>query len=198
MLTCSALDPQLTRCGEYWTVQFRGRSCCVRHGKGIEDLSRLIAASAEGLHVLELFQEAGARSAVSAEADGLSIVRRASAATERSDVRARTAYRTRYLQLMEMLEEARENNDAGVIERYQEEIEQLLAELNQRRYVSCPDVERARKAVYNRLNAAITRLTRIDRELGAHLRRAITTGAYCYYRPDLLQCVACSSKAARE
>jgi hypothetical protein len=179
----------------------------LRHGKGIEDIARVISGPSEGLHVLELFQSSADGAAPSygagaAQSDGLSIVGRERAWDERLDARARTAYRARYRQLTEALEEARERNDAGHIERCQDELERLLAELSQRRYTNSPAIERARKAVYNRLHAAIRRLERLDRELGLYLRRTISTGSYCCYRPELLQCLTCVSalpaKAAKE
>jgi hypothetical protein len=200
--------PSLARCGEYWSVCFHDRTFAVRDCKGIQDLARLIAGPAEGLHVLELYQDARAREAAphgagSAQTDGLSIVRTGAGTwDERIDVRARAAYRTRYAQLVDALEQARDRNDAGHIERCHEELSQLLEELNQRRYVSCPATERARKAVYNRLNAAIRRLEQLDRELGIHLRRAIKTGIFCSYRSESLQCLTCAgatrSKATAE
>lgn len=193
----AAHAPALSRCGEYWTVQFHGRTCCVRDSKGIEDLARLIAAPTEGLHVLELFQEARARetsqlAAGSAQVDGLSIVGRAGRWDEALDPRARTAYRARYLQLQEALTEAREHNDRGKIERCQTELSQLLSQLQQRNHVSCSATERARKAVYNRLHNAIRRLGQLDRELGAHLGRTIKTGISCSYQPEYLQCLSCA------
>jgi hypothetical protein len=188
--------PVLTRCGEYWTVQFHGRTFCVRDSKGIDDLARLIDGPAEGLHVLALFQEAGARApakhaAGSAQVDGLSIVAGAGRWDETIDVRARAAYRARYTQLVDALAQARERNDAGHVERCHEELSQLLSELQQRSHVSCSATERARKAVYNRLHCAMRRLAQLDRELGAHLRRAIKTGISCSYRPEAVQCSSC-------
>ena len=195
--------PVLTRCGDYWTVQFHGRTLCVRDSKGIEDLARLIDGPREGLHVLELFRKATSRepakqAAGSVQVDGLSIVGAAGGWDETIDVRARAAYRARYAQLVEALAQARERNDAGHVERCQEELSQLLAELQQRSHVSCASSERARKAVYNRLHCAMRRLAQLDRELGAHLRRTIKTGISCSYRPEALQCLSCAqaSRAA--
>jgi hypothetical protein len=194
--------PSLSRCGDYWNVHFHGRTLCVRDGKGMEDLARLISGPSEGLHVLELYQDAAARTAVphgagSAHTDGLSIVRHTNAWEERSDVSARAAYRARYTQLVETLEEARERNDVGRVERCEQELAQLLAELKQRRFVNNPAAERARKAVYNRLHAAIRRLEQLDRELGTHLRRAIKTGNHCSYRPEPLHCLTCAGRHAQ-
>jgi hypothetical protein len=150
-----------------------------------------------GLHVLDLFQDMRARKALphgagSAYEDGLSIRRSAASWDEPLDTRARAAYRTRYLQLTEALEEARERNDIGHVERCQDELASLLQQLSQRRYVSCAATERARKAIYNRVQGAIRRLAQLDRELGVHLRRAIKTGTYCSYRPDVVQCILCT------
>lgn len=193
--------PTLTRCGEYWTVEFHGRTLCVRDSKGVEDLARLIDGPGEGVHVLELFRQASGRAsskhaAGSAQVDGLSIVGGAGRWDETIDVRARAAYRARYTQLVEALAQARERNDAGHVERSHEELRQLLSELKQRSHVSCSATERARKAVYNRLHCAMRRLAQLDRELGAHLRRAIKTGISCSYRPDAMQCSSCAGAAS--
>ena len=201
--TAAAHVPTLTRCGEYWTVQFHGRTLCVRDSKGIEDLARLIDGPREGLHVLELFREASARAsskhvAGSVQVDGLRIVAGAGGWDETSDVRARAAYRSRYTQLVEALAEARAHNDAGHVERCQKELSQLLSELQQRSHVSCAATERARKAVYNRLHCAMRRLAELDRELGAHLRRAIKTGISCSYQPDAVQCLSCAQSAGAD
>jgi hypothetical protein len=43
--------------------------------------------------------------------------------------------------------------------------------------------ERARKAVTARIRDAVDRIAAVHPELGAHLRDAITTGAFCTYSP---------------
>jgi hypothetical protein len=43
--------------------------------------------------------------------------------------------------------------------------------------------ERARKAVSNRIRAAITRVSSKHLPLGAHLTERIKTGVFCQYRP---------------
>ena len=44
--------------------------------------------------------------------------------------------------------------------------------------------ERARKAVAARLRETIRRIAAGLPELGAHLDRSVTTGAFCCYQPD--------------
>jgi hypothetical protein len=45
-------------------------------------------------------------------------------------------------------------------------------------------VERARKAVYNRIRAALATIEAEHPALARHLERSVTTGTYCAYRPD--------------
>jgi hypothetical protein len=53
---------------------------------------------------------------------------------------------------------------------------------------SCRDdlaiIERARKAVTNRIRATIARVGAVHAGLGRHLDNAVRTGAQCNYRPD--------------
>ena len=65
------------------------------------------------------------------------------------------------------------------------------------RMTACPDlprraaedrsaeaIERARKAVTNRIRQTVARIARLHRALGLHLRNAVHTGAHCVYTPE--------------
>ena len=47
------------------------------------------------------------------------------------------------------------------------------------------DVERARKAVSNRIRDAIRRVEAQHPRLGRHLAASVKTGAWCAYRPEV-------------
>lgn len=181
-------EASLVRTGDYWTARFAGQLFSLRHTKGIADLSRLLAHPGEELHVLELVEESPSRSVsalsvAGAIQDGLNVSRRGTW-DEPLDTRARAAYRTRYLELVTALDEAQSLNDAGHMQRLSEELEQLVEQLQQRTHVACAATERARKAVYNRLRAAIARIAAYNGDFGRHLRITIKTGISCSYRPE--------------
>jgi hypothetical protein len=183
-------EPGVTLCrtGEYWTLEFSGRVVHLRDSKGLVDLARLLGRPGEEFHVLELIEERGsqpvaARALAASLQEGLSVKTRG-AWDQPIDARARAAYRTRYVELVAELEEAQSHNDMGRAQRSSDELSQLVGQLQQRGQVACAATERARKAVYNRLRAAIARVARQDRALGCHLEVTVKTGIVCSYRPE--------------
>jgi hypothetical protein len=106
------------------------------------------------------------------------------------DARAKVAYRERLSDLRQELEEARENNDPGRVERLSAEIEALTRELaaavglrgRDRRAASA--AERARVAVTKAIRTAIAAIVKEDSEIGDHLQREVRTGRVFCYRPD--------------
>jgi hypothetical protein len=178
----------LCRTGEYWTLEFSGRVVHLRDSKGLVDLARLLARPGEDFHVLELIEERGtppvaARALATSLQEGLS-VRTRGAWDQSIDARARAAYRARYVELVAELEEAQSHNDLGRAQRSSDELAQLVGQLQQHGQVACAATERARKAVYNRLRAAMARVARQDRALGYHLEVTVKTGVVCSYRPE--------------
>jgi hypothetical protein len=45
-------------------------------------------------------------------------------------------------------------------------------------------IERARKAVTNRIRQTVARIATVHQALGLHLRNAVHTGAHCVYTPE--------------
>lgn len=181
------IDPRLSRSGDYWTAEFLGRALHLHHTKGLRDLARLLSRPNEDCHVLELIEEQAAREAsppraAAAQQDGLAI-RSPSAWHEPIDARARAAYRARYAELRSALEEAEERSDLGQVERFRCELSSLTDELRQRTRVPSSEIERARKAVYNRVRAAIQHIGQHDRALCGYLQLTVKTGTVCCYRP---------------
>jgi non-specific serine/threonine protein kinase len=106
------------------------------------------------------------------------------------DARARGELASRLRDLHEELDEAERFGDLGRSERLRAEadvIERHLASAlglgGHARRVGGP-VERARKAVYNRLRAVIAAIDAEHPALGRHLARSIRTGTFCSYRPE--------------
>jgi hypothetical protein len=106
------------------------------------------------------------------------------------DQQAREAYRTRLVELRDELGEAEEANDIERAARARFEMDILAGELasalglgGRSRTIGDP-TERARKAVTERIRAAIRRIEQAHPQMGRHLRHSIHTGAFCSYRPE--------------
>jgi hypothetical protein len=106
------------------------------------------------------------------------------------DPRARQELGARLDGLREDIADAERTNDAGRLTRARAEraaIEDALAAafgVGGRARRRGHPVERARKAVYNRIRAALATIETAHAALGRHLACSVTTGTYCTYRPD--------------
>ncbi len=174
-LTPSPATGTLRRDGDVWTVDFRGSSAAVPHVKGMTDLAVLVRSPRHEVHVLDLAGGGGPR--------------QGSTGPVLDDV-AKAAYRDRIARLDEDLAAADATGDAEAFTRAESERAFILAELGAayglggRARRTGDDAERARSAVTWRLRDAIKRVERAHPEAGAHLRRAVRTGAFCVYDPD--------------
>jgi hypothetical protein len=165
-----------------WRVRFGEREAQLRDGRGLRYLARLLAEPERELHVLDQVAGGDDPDGVPRErAQGLDVV---------ADERARAAYRRRLAELREELERAAAAGDAGRAQRARDELDALeraLAEAfglgGRARRLGDP-VERARKAVYNRVRDAVAAVEEALPPLGRHLARSVRTGTYCSYRPD--------------
>ncbi len=163
------------RDGDVWRLEFRGSAAVVRHVKGMADLATLLRSPGQEVHALDL---AGAgRSRQGGTGPVL-------------DDRAKAAYGRRLDELAEELAAADSAGDADAFARADAERAFLLAELGAayglggRSRRTGDDAERARSAVTWRIRDAIKRIERAHPEAGAHLRKAVRTGAFCAYDPD--------------
>jgi hypothetical protein len=177
----------LLRSGDCWIARFGGRVNYLHDAKGLSDLAKLLARPGEELHVLHLIEEelrvVSPHLRAASIQDGLNLTTSGSR-DQPLDARAREAYRRRYVELVADIEDAENCHDLGRMQRLNAELAQLVAQLKQRSHTACAATERARKAVYNRLRAAIRRVGKCDRELGLHLSVTIKTGVCCSYRPE--------------
>jgi hypothetical protein len=106
------------------------------------------------------------------------------------DPHAKREYRTRLGELRAELDEATSWSDLERADSIRREIDVLRTQLAQAfdrkgraRKMSDP-MERARKAVTNRIHDAIQRIGKQHPDLGRHLENAIHTGYFCWYSPE--------------
>lgn len=164
----------LSREGDVWRVNRPGAaSFSVKHAKGLEYLSALLATPGQEHFVLSL---AGATEAPEDAGPVL-------------DERARAAYRERVRDLEETLAEAERDADRGRMERARDELDRIAEALagavglGGRDRKAASNVERARINVQRRIKDAIRRIGEHDADLARYLDAAVRTGTYCAYVP---------------
>lgn len=170
-------SPGLRREGDYWSVDFAGRSCRLRDVRGLHYLARLFARPGEEIHCLEL---AGGGVARPNEAGAAALL----------DERARREYRARLGELRAELDDAEACRDPGRTGRARAELDSLERELSRafglggRSRSSGSAAERTRVAVTKSLRLAIDRIAAHHPPLGEHLQATLRTGTWCAYVPD--------------
>ncbi|MGH9156853.1 MAG: ATP-binding protein [Acidimicrobiales bacterium] len=172
-------EASVFRCdGQFWTITFEGTTVRVRDGRGLHYLRRLLAYPGREFHVNDLAAPNGR------------VLAGAGPAGEIIDAPARAAYKRRLDDLRAEVAEAEDFNDAERASLLNAEIDFLLDELkraygvggNPRRWDE--PGERARKAVTNRIRAALRNLAAVHPRLGEHLSRTVRTGTYCSYAKE--------------
>lgn len=97
-------------------------------------------------------------------------------AGEKIDQEAMTAYKARYAELEEEMEEAKTNNDSGQKQRVQSEMTALAAEIQKAKdrggklKKDSDDRERVRKAVGNAIRTAVKAIAQFDKRMAEHLK----------------------------
>ena len=169
-----------TREGEAWVLTFAGATGRVRDSKGLRDLVVLLADPGKAVHVSDLVSpDASGRATVSSRGDDV------------LDRRAIAEFRRRLADLDDELAEAEGHHDEGRAAKLATERQFLLDELASaaglggRSRRMGDDVDRARKAVRARVRDAIARVESAHPELGRHLARAVQTGTFCSYDPEV-------------
>ncbi len=187
-----AADGSLRREGDYWSVVFEGRTVRMRDLKGMRYLALLLAEPGREFHVLDLVAAENPSAAPAASATAAEPSRRALGdAGELLDAPAKNAYRRRLAEIEDDIEQARALGDTERTAQADAEREFLVRELSRavglggrdRRAASAS--ERARVAVTRAIRQEIVRISGHQPELGRHLDRAIRTGTYCAYDPDV-------------
>ena len=202
-----ARDARFFRQGADWIIDFDGSIIQLGNSKGLGYLRQLLSQPDEPIHVLDLVAlEAPASSEIRSEYPMANATRRPGASRSTSeparlvessievlDPSARRAYQARLAELERLEAFAECDRDLARLEAIQLERGQIESELlaaygygGTARSAIDP-IERARKAVYNRIRDAIRRIETRHTSLGRHLESAIRTGTTCVYRPDAEQ-----------
>jgi hypothetical protein len=153
-------------------------------------LARLLADPGREIHVLDLAGERSRGSdSRSAAAEDLSSAGLGDAGAV-LDAQAKAEYRQRVEGLRAEIAEAESWHDPERASRAREELEFLAREisgavgLGGRDRKAASASERARLSVTRAIRSAMSRLSGLDPQLGAHLDATIRTGTYCVYNPD--------------
>ncbi len=179
----------LWREGDHWALRYRGREARLRHAKGLGYLAVLLEHPGAEIHVLELLAAGRAAPARGGAARAELRADDAAGAGAALDARAKAAYRARVDELREELEQARDWADDERAVRAQEELDFIAGELARavglggRDRPTASQAERARQNVGRAVHKAVGQIATALPELGAHLERAVHTGAACSYRP---------------
>lgn len=172
---------EFRRDGAVWALAFEGRAVHVPDAKGLRDLHTLLSHPGTDFPAVRLLSPDGGETAVAAHAMGGDPV---------LDERAKAEYRRRLDQLDRAIDRAGERGDDARAAAYDRERQALLDELRTaaglggRTRRLGDEAERARKTVTARIRDTLRKLDARHPELAAHLRKSVTTGATCAYRPD--------------
>lgn len=164
--------------GDFWTLSFEDRVVRVKDAKGTRYIAGLLSKQGEEIHVLDV-----------AELDRRHIA--PSGREELLDGSARASYKARIERLEDDIAQAEGSGDIVAAERARDERDAIVRELTRAyglggrpRRASGDPIERARKAVTERIRTTISHIEKTHPELGGHLRRSIRTGTFCSYAPE--------------
>lgn len=175
---------EFRRDGAVWALAFEGRAVHVPDAKGLRDLHTLVSHPGTDFPAVRLLSPDGGETAVAAHAMGGDPV---------LDERAKAEYRRRLDQLDREIDRAGERGDDARAAAYDTERQALLDELRTaaglggRTRRLGDEAERARKTVTARIRDTLRKLGALHPELAAHLRKSVTTGATCAYRPERME-----------
>lgn len=188
--------------GEYWTIVFQGTTARVKDTRGMQHLAYLLQHPDQEIAALTLAADApdfdtssfAAASLTSKHRDPALATVHVSGLTDAGEIldpQAKAEYRQRLKEIEAELEEAREFNDVGRIEKLQDELEFVTQELmgavglrGRARKAASPQ-ERARVNVTRAIRTAITRVADVHPALGQYLNQTMKTGTFCSYVPSL-------------
>lgn len=184
---------EFRRDGAVWALAFDGRAVHVPDAKGLRDLHTLLSHPGTDFPAVRLLAPDGGETAVAARAMGGDPV---------LDERAKAEYRRRLDQLDREIDRAGERGDDARAAAYDRERQALLDELRTaaglggRTRRLGDEAERARKTVTARIRDTLRKLDALHPELAAHLRKSVTTGSTCAYRPELADDAGTGESAA--
>lgn len=184
--------------GAYWTLSSDSTTVRLRDMKGLHYIAYLLQHPGREVHVVDLLALTDKRPARLVSA-GLSPAQLAEQGLHVSgsaetpalpDAQARAAYRRRLEDLQEELAEAERYHDPTRATKARAEIEFITTELaaayglGGHARKSDGAAEKVRKAVTNRIRAALVQIRKAHPALWQHLFRALKTGTFCSYNPE--------------
>lgn len=167
------------RRGEYWQTSFEGETQFFKDTVGLGYIARLLAEPHRDIPAVTLLAaRAGIDPLVTSGSSG-----------ELLDDQARAEYGRRYRELLEELQEARANNDLGITEKLEGEMEALTNELANAtglggRSREKSDIEKVRKSVSMAVSRDIERIGKKHESLCRHLIASIKAGLTFRYAPE--------------
>jgi hypothetical protein len=167
------------RRNDFWELTFEGKTIYLKHAVGLEYLVRLLMEPRRYIPAVTLNSlRTGIDPLISTGSSGPIL----------DDV-GRKNYERRYRELEEELDEARQNQDLGRIEKLESEMEQVTEQVltatglgGRTRELS--DIEKVRKSVSRAVSLALARISKEHESLGRHLTTAITSGRIFRYAPE--------------
>lgn len=172
---------EFRREGAVWRLRFDGRVAHVPDAKGLRDVHTLLSRPRVDVPAVRLRGAEGGQAVVAAARLGGDPV---------LDDEAKARYRHRLEQLDEEIDRAatlgEDRRAVALDEERQALIDELRAAtgLGGRTRRLGDEAERARKTVTARIRDVLRRLDDVHPALAEHLRRTVSTGATCSYRPD--------------
>ncbi len=165
---------RFAREGDIWLItSFTGIQVRLKDARGVRYLDQLVSHPGQDVHVVDLLGEEA----------------RTGDAGPMLDRAAKHAYERRLRDLRDELEEAKRLSDLGRMERAQDEIEAITAQLRSayglagRERRAGSHSERARVNVQRRIRVTLGRIEQQDSELARYLSATIRTGTFCCYEP---------------
>lgn len=169
------LEVVLRREGGLWELVTGAGTFHIPHVVGLSHLAVLLASPGREVAAVEL----GGDGALSSGGDGAIL-----------DRRAIDQLKERLLALDEEISQASAREDRGRQSAAQAEFDEITSYLSstlgmdgQSRDFTSP-AERARVKVTKGIRLAIDKITEVAPDLGLHLETSISTGRFCFYRPD--------------
>lgn len=164
---------------DFWELAFEGKTIHLKHAVGFAYIAHLLTEPNRYIPAVTLHSlRTGIDPLVSTGSSGPIL----------DDV-GRRNYERRYRGLEEELDEARQNQDLGRIEKLESEMEQVTEQVltatglgGRTRELS--DIEKVRKSVSRAVSLALGRISEKHESLGRHLTTAITSGRIFRYAPD--------------
>jgi hypothetical protein len=171
------------RKGQAWEVRFAGGPVNILlRSKGAAYLHQLLSSPNTSVTAAELACRVSEKREQYALGDAGAV----------ADRDALAAYRARFVELQEELQDAKGNNDPGAQDRARQEMQALTEQLRAARGLggrlrkASDDRERVRKAVANAIQRAVRDIAEFDRRLAHHLSRPrLQCGLTLCYTPDL-------------